>query len=257
VIPLAGAALVILALLFLLLRAHREAARLRDRLSNASLSLERLQESFSRFAPEVLVERIVTSGLPTEGEKKEVTALFADIVGFTALSESVEPAVLVEILNGYFERMSRAITDRHGFVSTFIGDGILAFFGAMEPNPWQTNDALHAALDMRDALVDYNRELEAAGRPRLAIGIGLHSGSGIAGLVGSREKIEFAVAGRTVNVSARVQDLTREHGLDILLTDAVKQSLDPAFRLRAMPAAELRGIAEPVAIWAAEGYGDP
>jgi len=252
---LAIAALIILVLLILLLREHREAARLRDRLSSASLSLERLQGSFSRFAPEALVERIVTSGLPTEGEKKEVTALFADLVGFTTLSESVEPAVLVEILNGYFEHMSRAITDRHGFVSTFIGDGILAFFGAMEPNPWQANDALHAALAMRAALAEYNEELESGGRPRLAIGIGLHRGSGIAGLVGSREKIEFAVAGRTVNVAARVQDLTREHGLDILLTDTVRQSLDPGFRLRAMPAAELRGIAEPVAIWAAEGYG--
>ena len=253
---LAAAGLLVLFLVLLLVRTHREAARLRDRLSSASQSLERLQEHFSRFAPEALVERIVTSGLPTEGEKKEVTALFADLVGFTALSESVEPVVLVEILNGYFERMSRAITDRHGFVSTFIGDGILAFFGAMEPNPWQANDALHAALAMRNALADYNEELEASGRPRLAIGIGLHRGSGIAGLVGSREKIEFAVAGRTVNVSARVQDLTREHGLDILLTDAVRQNLDPAFRLRAMPSAKLRGIAEPVAIWAAEGYGD-
>ncbi|MBW2274379.1 MAG: adenylate/guanylate cyclase domain-containing protein [Deltaproteobacteria bacterium] len=256
VLALTAAALLILVLVFLLLRARREAARLRDRLSGASQSLERLQESFSRFAPEALVERIVTSGMPTEGEKKEVTALFADLVGFTALSESVDPTVLVEILNGYFESMSRAIRDRHGFVSTFIGDGILAFFGAMEPNPWQTNDALHAALAMRAALADYNEELESKGRPRLAIGVGLHRGSGIAGLVGSRDKIEFAVAGRTVNVAARVQDLTREHGLDILLTDAVRQGLDPAFRLRALPASELRGIAEPVSIWAAEGYGE-
>jgi len=250
----AGAGLLCVLLAVLLWRARREAARLRSRLEAASVNLERLQLSFSRFAPEELVEQIIASGLPTTGEKKEVTVLFADLVGFTALSERVEPTVLVKILNGYFERMSRAITDHRGHVSTFIGDGILALFGALEPNPWQGNDALHAALAMRRALSAYNRELEARGLPQLSMGVGLHRGVGIAGLVGSEELKEFAVVGGTVNVAARVQDLTRVHGVDILLTEAVQKTVDPRFALRALPAAELRGIAHPVTIFAAEGF---
>lgn len=250
----AGAGLLLGLLAALLWSARREAARLRSRLEVASKNLERLQMSFSRFAPEELVEQIIASGLPTSGEKKEVTVLFADLVGFTALSERVEPSVLVRILNGYFERMSRAITDHRGHVSTFIGDGVLALFGALEPNPWQGNDALHAALAMRSALAAYNRELAAQGLPRLSIGVGLHRGVGIAGLVGSEELKEFAVVGGPVNVAARVQDLTRTHGVDILLTEAVRKTLDPRFALRPLPAAELRGIAQPVSVFAAERF---
>jgi len=252
----AGAGLAFVLLATLLWRARREAARLRTRLETASVDLERLQMSFSRFAPEELVEQIIATGLPTTGEKKEVTVLFADLVGFTSLSESVEPRVLVKVLNGYFERMSRAITDHRGHVSTFIGDGILALFGALEPNPWQGNDALHAALAMRSALAVYNRELGAEGLPQLSMGVGLHRGVGIAGLVGSEELKEFAVVGGTVNVAARVQDLTRVHGVDILLTAEVRTTLDPRFALRPLPPAELRGIAKPVTIYAAECFED-
>ena len=137
--------------------------------------------------------------------------------------------VLVRIVNGYFQRMSDAITDHRGHVSTFIGDGVLALFGALAPNPWQANDAVHAALAMRAALADYNRELAAEGLPRLAIGVGLQRGTGVAGLVGSSDLMEFAFVGRTVNVAARVQELTRQYDTDIILTEHVRKQLDPRF----------------------------
>ena len=248
----AGGALGIGVLLYLLRRSRSEAARLCERLEAASMNLQQLQTSFSRFAPEALIERIIAGGLPNSGEKKEVTVLFADLVGFTPLAESIEPAVLVEILNGYFERMSRAITEHRGRISTFIGDGILALFGDLEPNPWQGNDAVHAALAMRDELELYNRELEDKGLPGLAIGVGLHRGTGVAGLVGSEDKKEFTIVGRTVNVAARVQDLTRLHHVDIILTEDLQKTLDPRFVLRPLPPGELRGIAHPIPIYAAE-----
>ena len=113
----------------------REANNMRRRLQIATESLERLQLSFARFAPQQVVEGIIASGLSTSAEKKLVTVLFADIVGFTSLSERMEPALLVQILNGYFTYMSRAIAEHRGHVSKFIGDGILALFGALEPNP--------------------------------------------------------------------------------------------------------------------------
>jgi adenylate cyclase len=229
VVLVTAAALGLLA--FLLTRTRREGARLRRRLEEASMELQRLQQSFARFAPEDVVEGIIARGIETSGERKEVTALFADLVGFTALSESVEPAVLVRILNGYFERVSRAVTEQRGHVSTFVGDGVLALFGAFEPNPWQSNDAVHTALAIREELEDYNRELDAEGLPSLAIGVGLHRGVGVAGLVGSRDLMQYAFVGRTVNVAARVH-------------------------LRPLPPATLRGVADSVAIFAVEDFAE-
>lgn len=237
-----------------LLWTRRRAERLRERLDTASAELERLQHAFTRFAPQAVVEEVIARGVSTRGERKEVTVLFADLVGFTPLTESVDPATLVRILNGYFERMSRAITEHQGHISTLIGDGILALFGAVEPNPWQSNDATHAALAMRAALAEYNRELAAEGLPTLALAVGLHRGTGVAGLVGSQDLVQFTVVGSTVNVAARVQDLTRAHGVDILATQPVRASLDPRFTLRALPPTPLRGIAEPMEIWAVEDF---
>jgi len=216
-------------------RSIRETRRRRARLERAALELQNLQMAFSRFAPDDVIERVIAEGGADFGKKKLVTVLFADLVGFTALSESIEPSQLVRILNGYFERMSCAISNHRGHVSTFIGDGILAFFAALAPNPWQGNDAARAALAMREELREYNRELERQGLPTLALGIGLHCGTGVAGLVGSRELKEFAFVGRTVNVAARVQDLTRVHDADIIATDTLRESLAPGFQLRALP----------------------
>jgi adenylate cyclase len=256
-VALGVAALMIGALVVALRRRGAEAARLRGQLQSATRDLEQLQQSFSRFAPAEIVERVIAGGVTAHGERKQVTALFADLVGYTALSDSVDPSLLVHILNGYFERMSRAITENRGHVSTFIGDGILALFGAVDSNPWQVDDAVHAALAMRAELEDYNRELGKDGLPELGIGVGLHRGTGVAGLVGSRERMEYAFVGRTVNLAARVQDLTRQHPTDILITRAVQEGLDRRFVLRELPAAEVRGIAGAVEIFAVEGFDEP
>jgi len=248
---LAIAAIVVLALQ--VRRSRREVARLQRQVEGAASQLQSLQLSLSRFVPDEVIERVIAEGLSPRGERKEGTVLFADLVGFTALSESVEADVLVRILNGYFEHMSRAISDNRGRVSTFIGDGILALFGVHQPNPWQSDDAVRAALAMRDALGRYNRELEAEGLPALRIGIGLHRGEGVAGLVGSTELMEFAFVGRTVNVAARLQDLTRKYDADIIITDDLLRTLDASFRTRSLPPTPVKGVTEPLCIHAVEG----
>jgi adenylate cyclase len=210
--------------------------------------------SFGRFAPAPVIERVIANGIESRGEKKEVTVLFADLVGFTALAESVEPTVLVRIMNGYFERMSKAIVEHRGHVSTFLGDGILAFFGALEPNPWQADDAAHAAFAMQRELASYDEELAASGLPILKLGIGLHRGSGVAGLIGSRELVQFAFVGRVVNVAARVQVLTRALGAPLIVTDAVQRILDPRFRLRELPPTLVKGVELPLVIFALDGF---
>ena len=116
------------------------------------------------------------------------------------------------MLNGYFQRMSDAIHEHRGHVSTFLGDGILAYFGALRPDPWQCDDAVRGgARDARGDPPTTTRELAREGLPPLAVGIGIHRGPGLAGLIGSRERMEYAFVGRTVNLAARVQALTRIH----------------------------------------------
>jgi class 3 adenylate cyclase len=251
---LAAAAALLAVALFLLWRARLELVRLRHRLEEASMSLQQLQLSFSRFAPREVVERIIAAGVSTSAEKKQVTVLFADLVGFTALSETLEPDVLCNVLNGYFARMSRAISSHQGHVSKFIGDGVLALFGALGPNPWQADDAVHAALAMRRELAAYNEELAAAGVPPLRIGIGIHRGTAVAGVVGSDELMEFTVIGSTVNLAARVEHLTRRYDVDVLVTPAVHASIDTRFVARELPPAPVAGIAEPVTTYAIEGF---
>lgn len=234
-------------------RANAETRRLRGRLDRAADELQHLQRSFGRFAPRPVVDQIAARGA-AQAQRQEVTVLFADLVGFTPLSESLEPEVLVTILNEYFRRMSRVISEHRGRVAKFIGDGLMALFGAIEPNPWQTNDAVHAALAMRAALAVYNQELNAAGHSSLRVGIGIHRGIAVAGVIGSDELVEFTVIGRTVNLAARVERLTRTHECAVLVTAAVRATLDPRFRLRELPAVAVKGIAEPVVTFAVEGY---
>jgi class 3 adenylate cyclase len=235
-------------------RQWRRTESLRAQLDAAAAELQHLQEACSRLAPAGVVQRLIADGatpsIETTAERKVVTALFADLVGYTAMSERLEPAVLARLLNGYFQRMSDAIHEHRGHVSTFLGDGILAYFGALQPNPWQCNDAVRAALAMRAAIREYNLELARDGLPTLAVGIGIHRGPGLAGLVGSRERMEYAFVGRTVNLAARVQALTRTHQVDILVTEALRAELDTRFVLAPMPAEPVKGIAEPVVTYA-------
>jgi len=250
-----GAGLVLLVVLAgALYRQWRRNESLRAQLEAAAGELQHLQEACSRLAPAGVVQRLIADGArpgtEAAAERKVVTALFADLVGYTAMSEQLEPADLARVLNGYFQRMSDAIHEHRGHVSTFLGDGILAYFGALQPNPWQCNDAVRAALAMRAAIREYSTELAREGMPPLAVGIGIHRGPGLAGLVGSRERMEYAFVGRTVNLAARVQTLTRTHQVDILVTEALRSELDSRFVLTPMPAERVKGIAEPVVTYA-------
>jgi adenylate cyclase len=251
------ASISIVALLALAVHAARLRGRVRTverRLARASTDLESLQQAFGRFAPSEVVEAIIAQGISTRSETKDVTVLFADLKGFTPMAEQLPPDRLVALLNGWFAAMGEVIAAHRGHVAKFIGDGLLALFGALEPNPWQTNDAVHAALAMRAALAAYNTRLRAEGLPALAAGIGIHRGQVVAGVIGNAALMEYGVIGRTVNVASRVEGLTRVHETDVLVTDAVRAHLDGRFRLRAMPATEVKGIPQPVVTYAVDGY---
>jgi adenylate cyclase len=238
-------------LLVVIRRTRRATAQLEQRLRVASQELEALQQAFSRFAPAQVVERIIAGGVATHPEKKDVTVLFADLKGFTALGERLDPAVLVGMLNDWFERMSDVIAAHGGHVSKFIGDGILALFGALDSNPWQRSDAVRAAFAMQAALAELNARRPPE-RPPLAMGVGVHHGPVVAGVIGSNELVEYGVIGSTVNVASRVQGLTRVHDVDVLVTDAVRAHLDPRVVARAMPAVAVKGLPAPLVTYALE-----
>jgi len=248
--------LALAALLGLLVVATKQRGQIRqiERLLDDTYGkLERLQLHFARFAPDSVVEQLTERSGQVAASRRTVTVLFADLKGFTALCDRIDPEHMLPILNGYFRAMSEAIIAHHGRVTELTGDGILALFGALEPNPWQAQDAVLGALDMREALALYNGTLRARSLPELQVGIGIHRGEVLAGVMGNEDLSKFGVVGDTINVAARVERLTRELSVDLLITEEVRHELDDRFRLRAMPALAVKGKPEPIVTYFVEG----
>jgi len=253
IVALVAALVIALASLYLLQAGRRERLIARRQLEAAQGELERLQRAFAQFTPSGLVDRIIDTGTAIKAEKRNVTILFADIQGFTHLTESLEPGVLLRVLGGYFAAMSEAITSHHGSVTRFIGDGLIALFGALDANPWQVKDAVEAGCAMRESLARYNRTLAEEGLPTLAIGIGINNGLVVAGVVGAEGLLQYDVHGDAVNVAARVEALNRTFSTDLLVTDTVKNALDGRFITREMPATRVKGKTEAILTWAIDG----
>lgn len=240
----------------LAIAARRRVHALERLLAANESRLAQLQRQFERFVPADVVERLTgdgAGGAEVAPERRQVTLLFADLRGFTALCDRLDPALMVQLLNGYFERMDAAIAQHHGHLTELVGDGLLALFGALEANPWQARDAVLAALDMRAALARYNDELAVRGLPALQFGIGIHGGEVVTGVMGAGELSKFSVTGDPINLASRVEGLTREHGVDLLITEEIVRHLDGRFRLRAMPPVPVKGKREAVATWHVEG----
>jgi adenylate cyclase len=240
---LGGVVLLAGALAWVFLRRARQAERLH---AETRRKLEQLQREFERFAPPDLVERLTAGRGDVAPQRRQVTMLFADLRGFTSLCDRLDPALTVTILNDYFRHMSAAIGRHHGHITELVGDGLLALFGALEINPWQCRDAVLAGLDMRAALAAYNAQLAAKALPQLRFGIGIHSGEVIVGVMGAGELNKFTVTGDPINVASRVEGLTRDLGVDLLITEEIRKALDAGFRLRPMAPARVKGKPEPI-----------
>lgn len=250
-VGLLGAALA--ALGALLVRERRRAAQVERLLAGTEGRLEQLQHQFERFVPADVVERLTSGGGKYTTQRRRVTMLFADLRGFTALCDRLDPAVTVGILNGYFQRMNEVIGRHHGHINELVGDGLLALFGALEPNPWQGRDSVLAALEMRAELARYNAELGERGLPELRFGIGIHAGEVVAGVMGAGALNKYSVTGDPINVASRIEGLTTTHQVDLLVSEEVRATLDARFRLRAMPALRVKGKPEPIVTYFVEG----
>lgn len=215
-------------------------------LKHNTARLEQLQVDFGRFAPQDVIEHLTESENEYAPSMRSVTVLFADIKGFTKMCNEMDPSTVVGILNGYFQCMTDALSKHHGEVTEMMGDGLLALFGAINKNPWQVQDAVQGALAMRKALQEYNNKLKNQAFPELSIGIGIHQGEVLAGIMGNYELSKFGVVGDTINVASRVEGLTRIHDVDLLITDAVRHHLDDRFELKKMPAVAVKGKEDPI-----------
>jgi len=250
---LAGlAALIAVLFAALWLRSARDARQNQTLLRAAEHKLEQVQRQFQRFVPEDVVERLTDSTDFLVPERRQVTMLFADLRGFTTLCDQLDPAVTVKILNDYFSHMQRAIARHHGHVTEFVGDGLLALFGALEPNPWQARDAVLAALDMRAELQHYNETLRAQDLPELRFGIGIHGGEVVAGVIGTAGLAKFSVTGDPINVASRIEGLTSRLQVDLLITEDIRRLIGDEFELHAMPPSVVKGKAEPIQTYRVE-----
>ena len=183
-------------------------AALRDVLDERR-SREAAVREFSRFVnPHVVREVIAQGGLSRQGESREVTLLFSDIRGFTTLSETRSPQEVVSLLNRYFTKQVAVIFRHEGTLDKFIGDAIMAVWGAPVDDPQHALHAVEAALDMADALMAFRQELGEAGRD-FDVGIGVHSGPAVVGLIGSDARREYTAIGDTVNLASRIEGLTK------------------------------------------------
>ena len=202
---------------------------------------ELVRETFGKYVTPEVRDEILAGRVSGEGELKEVTILFADLRDFTPWVEATEPRQVVRDLNQYFTEMERAIRAHRGLVLQFIGDEIEAVFGAPLPHRDHADMAVRAAVEMRQRLRQWNARPEQAGKPPLRHGIGIHTGTVLAGNIGSAERLSYALVGDPVNLASRIQGLTKDLHADILISDATRRRLDAAVEVEELPAVTVKG----------------
>lgn len=208
------------------------------------------QISFGKYVTPEVSEKILRGEVSAEGELCEVTILFCDLRGYTPFVERKEPKEVVAFLNEYFSEMEGAVREHNGIVLQYIGDEIEAVFGAPNPEPDHPTQAVLAALEMRGRLKDLNRRRISAGEGPVEHGIGIHTGTVLAGNVGSAERLVYAMVGDAVNVASRIQTLNKQFGSDILLSEATKERLKPGlFEPQSLGYASIKGKSREMEIY--------
>lgn len=187
---------------------------------------EKIRDTFGKFVSMEIAEKLMESGgIDLEGEEIETTVMFADIRNFTSFSENYTPRELIEFLNLYFSYIVKPIQDNNGVINKFIGDSVMAVFSPVFGVNDHAEAGLKAALGMRKALNEFN---ELNQYPEIHHGIGLHTGTLIAGNVGAEQRMEYTVIGDVVNVASRIESQTKIFNSDILLSEKTYQKLEKA-----------------------------
>jgi adenylate cyclase len=211
----------------------------------------RKRDNLQRFLPAPVVQRLLSGGeaslLPVQ---REVTVLFVDIRDFTALSEPLPPREVLKFLDDFFGHFSQVIKGRDGIVNKFLGDGMLAFWGVPEGDPEHAKKALTTVLDLRKELVDLNAQRSRQGQTPIRIGMGVHSGTVAAGMLGGADQHEYTIIGDAVNVASRVEGLTKTYAVDALVSEATWRLAGASFRGDRVGEDKVKGRREAVVVYA-------
>ena len=209
---------------------------------------ERLGRYFSPSVAERLQNRVAADVGP---DAQELTVLFSDIRDFTTISSSLPPADVVRMLNEYYGHMVEKIFQHGGTLDKFIGDGIMAYFGAPLPDPDHALHATDCAMAMIDGLAQLNVARVARGAPMLRIGVGLHTGVAVVGDIGSpAHRLDFTAIGDTVNVASRIEGLTKAAETPVLVSAATRERVGARYDWRVIEPMSIRGKSDPLALFA-------
>jgi adenylate cyclase len=224
---------------------HRRVSLLR-----ALVVEERRRERLGRyFSPQVAAQIQAEADALAAGRACEVTILFSDLRGFTALAEILDSAAVVGLLNELHARMVEAVFAHGGTLDKYLGDGLMAYFGAPIAQPDHAAHALRCALDMQAALGEINSRRAARGDPPLQMGIGLHTGRAVVGSIGAPHRREFTVVGDTVNLAARLEQLTKTFQVAIVLSEETARRAPGICDLRPVEPIAVRGKTQPVLVF--------
>ena len=213
------------------------------------LAKRRLRDALGRYVSPEVAARVERNPAELAGERRQVSILFSDLRGFTTLSERMPPEQMAERLTEYFDAMTATIFARRGMVNDFIGDAILAVFGAPLDDPEHARHAIESALAMGETLEGLNRRWQAEGLPPLRMGLGIHTGEVFAGNVGRAGKVKYAVVGDTVNLASRVEGLNKELGTTMLVTEATYRAAGLDLTVNDRGPISVKGREEPVRVY--------
>lgn len=224
---------------------------------NAGLSeRERIKSTFGRFVNKEIAEQALHGELKLGGERKELAVFFSDIRSFTQMSESMEPEAVVTFLNDYMTRMVQCVNDTHGVVDKFIGDSIMAVWGAPVSHDNDSKNAIECALMMREALIRFNEERKAQKLSPVHMGCGINTGPALAGQIGSKDRMEYTVIGDTVNLASRIESLNKPFATDILISDETFKKVRGEYLVAKMQPITVKGKKDVIQIWAVLGRKD-
>jgi adenylate cyclase len=213
------------------------------------LAKRRLRDALGRYVSPEVAARVERNPAELAGERRQVSILFSDLRGFTTLSERMAPEQMAARLTEYFDAMTATIFARRGMVNDFIGDAILAVFGAPLDDPEHARHAVESALAMGETLVGLNRRWQGEGLPPLRMGLGIHTGEVFAGNVGRAGKVKYAVVGDTVNLASRVEGLNKELGTTMLVTEAAYRAAGLDLEVNDRGPISVKGREEPVRVF--------